>query len=55
LFDKGTRLVTGPVILAGGRISKIIKKKKNYVKNCYMIPSKYTGRIFSLGYNHQQY
>jgi hypothetical protein len=33
-----------PVILAGGRISEIIKKKKNYVKNCYMIPSKYTGK-----------
>jgi hypothetical protein len=25
-------------------ISKIIKKKKNYVKNYYMIPSKYTGK-----------
>jgi hypothetical protein len=44
LFDKGTRLETGPVILVRGRISKIIKKKKNYVKNCYMIPSKYTGK-----------
>jgi hypothetical protein len=45
LFDKGTRLETGPVILAGGRISKIIKKKKNCVKKCYMIPSKHTGKI----------
>ena len=32
LFDKGTRLETGPVILVGGRISKIIKKKKNCKK-----------------------
>ena len=28
-----------------GGISKIIKKKKNCVKKCYMIPSKHTGKI----------
>ena len=31
LSDKGTRLETGSVILVRGRISKIIKKKKNCV------------------------